>query len=176
MINAAKKWIGYLEHRSNDLLGVYSANAGKGGYTIFAEIVRNHYRWRNFSGLPWCAVFVHAVCIEAYGKDKARALLGKPKAGTIALARRMKRNGWMRAREYIPKANDLIFLHNGDGEIAHVGIVESVDGDTVVSIEGNTVDPSGHFSEKSGGAVARRKRKQTDKAIVCYAKIDTEGA
>lgn len=175
MIRTAKKWIGYLEHQSNELLGIYSANVGKGGCTIFPEIIGKHYRRRNFTGLPWCVVFVHAVCIEAYGKEKARALLGKPQAGSRSLARRMKRKGWLRGKDYIPKANDLIFLHNGSGEISHVGIVENVEGDTVITIEGNTVDPSGHFPEKQGGAVARRSRKLTDEKIICYAETLQKG-
>lgn len=174
MKTAAKKWIGYLEHQSNELLGIYEANVGKGGCTIFSEIIRKHYRWKNFSGLPWCVVFVHAVCIEAYGKKKACSLLGKPQAGTLTLVRRMKRKGWLRSRDYIPKANDIIFLHNGDGDISHVGIVESVCGDTIITIEGNTVDPTGHFPEASGGAVARRSRKLADDAIVSYAEIDVQ--
>jgi hypothetical protein len=175
MIHAAKKWIGYLEHQTNDLLGVYTANIGKGGYTIFAEIVKSYYRWREFSGLPWCAIFVHAVCLETLGKDKARSLLGKPHAGTRTLARRIERKGMIRNKDYIPKANDLVFLHNGDGKISHVGIVEGVDDDILISIEGNTVDPSGHFPKDYGGAVAQRRRKLTDDAIVCYAEINMKG-
>jgi hypothetical protein len=171
----AKRWIGYLEHNHNGLLWVYRANAGKGGYTVFAQIIADEYRWRNFQGMPWCATFVHAVFIAAYGKETARKMLGKPHPGTKVLARRMKRKGRLMGRDYTPKANDLIFLHNGDGQISHVGIVEKVEGNTVITIEGNTVDPSGYFPESSGGAVARRKRKLTDAAIVNYAKIDTEG-
>lgn len=171
MINSAKKWVGYLEHKSDELLGVYTANIGKGGCTIFSEIVRTHYRWRNFSGMPWCVVFVHAVCIEAYGVEKARQLLGKPHPGSRVLARRMKRKGCMMDADYIPSPNDIVFLHNGDGEISHVGIVESVVGGTIVTIEGNTIDPYGNFPENRGGAVARRTRNLTDDAIVSYAKL-----
>lgn len=172
MIETAKKWLGYLEHQTDDLLGVYTANVGKGGCTIFAAIITKYYRWRNFSELPWCAVFVHAVCLEAYGKEQARQMLGKPHPGTHVLVRRMRRKGWLRGRGYTPKPNDLVFLHNGDGKIGHVGIVECVDGDTITTIEGNTVDPSGHFQAHRGGAVARRSRILNDDAIVRYAMID----
>ena len=175
MIQAAKKWVGYLEHQSNDLLGIYTANVGKGGCTIFSEIVQKHYYWRNFSGMPWCAVFIHAICIETYGVDNARKLLGRPHPGSRVLARRMRRKGWLMDKHYVPKTNDLIFLHNGDGEISHVGIVEVLDGDTVVTIEGNTIDSSGHFPASMGGAVARRRRSLTDEAIVNSAKIYIEG-
>ena len=174
MITVANKWVGYLEHQSDELLGVYNANVGKGGYTIFAHTIRKHYPRLIFYGLSWCVVFVHAVCIEAYGKEKAKKLLGSPQAGTIQLMRRMKRKGWLKGRDYLPKANDLIFLHNGDGEVSHVGIVKTVDGDTVISIEGNTTDPSGRLPESRGGAVAIRNRKLNDPAIVVYARIDTD--
>lgn len=169
MIDAAKKWVGYLEHKSNDRLGFYQGNVGKGGCTIFAMMIWRHYRQLNFSGLPWCAVFVHAVFIEALGKDKARSLLGKPQAGTRQLLRRFKRRGLLRA---VPKPGDVVFLTNGSGRVEHCGIVVAVDGDEVITVEGNTVDPSGIFQKHEGGAVAQRVRKWYDPAIVCYGGIE----
>ena len=171
MIRTAKKWVGYLEHRSLEDIGFYSRNVGKGGYTIFAIIIWRDYRWRIFHELPWCATFVHAVFLEAYGKEKARQLLGKPHPGTRVLARRFKRKGQLMDRDYLPSTGDIIFLHNGDGRISHCGIVEKADSCFVMTIEGNTVDPTGHFSVDQGGAVAIRRRKLTDPAIVCYGKI-----
>lgn len=170
MIETAKKWIGYLEHQTNDLLGFYTENIGKGGCTIFSMIIARTYPKLNFSGLPWCATFVHAVFIEAYGKEKARELLGKPCPGTRVLARRFRRRGLLMDREYIPTAGDLIFLHNGDGRISHCGIVEKVEDGTVISIEGNTTDPTGHFEPHQGGAVAVRTRNLNDPAIVAWGK------
>lgn len=172
MIKTAKKWVGYLEHQSNEQLGFYTENVGKGGCTIFSMIIARHYRWRNFSGLPWCATFLHAVFIEALGETRARELLGKPHPGTRVLARRMRRRGCLMDRDYIPSPGDLIFLHNGDGQISHCGIVEKVEDDTVTSIEGNTVDPTGQFEPHRGGAVAVRTRELTDPAIVAYGRIE----
>ena len=172
MNRTAKKYIGYLEHGSNDLLSIDTANAGKGGCTIFAAIIQKHYRFRNFSGLPWCATFVHAVCIEALGKTQAQKLLGKPHPGTRVLARRLRRRKQLMGKDYTPKPGDLIFLHNGDGKISHCGIVDQVDGDAVITIEGNTVDPSGTFPPGKGGAVAVRKRKLSHSAIVAYGRLE----
>lgn len=169
VVQTAQKYIGYLEHLSGDLLGVFRGNPGKGGCTIFAEITRSRYRFRCFHGVPWCATFVHAVFIEALGKDKARELLGKPHPGTRVLWRRMKRKGWLRS---VPKPGDVAFLTNGSGMVEHCGIVVCVEGDTVITVEGNTVDPSGVFQEHEGGAVAQRVRKWNDPAIVCYGGID----
>lgn len=170
MIKTAEKWVGYLEHNSNELLGYYTENVGKGYCTIFSVIIQKYYRWRNFTGLPWCAVFIHAVFLEAYGKDRARELLGKPHPGTRVLARRMKRRGWLReTNDYSPQPGDLVFLHNGDYRISHCGIVVEIKDDELISIEGNTTDPSGNFDPDQGGAVAIRIRKLTDPAILKYA-------
>ena len=171
MRNTAKAWIGYLEHASNELLGVYTGNAGKGGYTIFSTIIQKYYPWRNFSKLAWCTTFVHAVCLEAYGKDKAKKLLGKPHPGSRVLARRLKRWGRLKGRDYIPKPNDLIFLQNGDGRISHCGIVDHVEGDVVVSIEGNTHDPTGRLAYEDGGAVAVRHRELSHRAIMAFGQM-----
>lgn len=174
VVQTAKKYIGYLEHRDTDLLGSYTANAGKGGCTIFADRIARHYRWRNFMGLPWCATFVHAVYIEALGRDTARKLLGKPHPGTRVLARRMGRRGLLRGRGCIPCPGDLIFLTNGDGRISHCGIVQYADGAYVYTIEGNTTDPGGRFDARQGGAVALRERRADDPAIMKYACIKEE--
>ena len=86
----------------------------------------------------------------------------------------MKRKGRFRDLSYTPTSGDLIFLQNGDGRISHCGIVEWSDGQEVASIEGNTVDPSGHFASEQGGAVATRIRKIKDPAIMGYGKIGEE--
>ena len=167
----ALKYVGYLEHANEELLGVFTANPGKGGYTVFSEMIRRHYRRRNFQGLPWCAVFVFAVYLEAMGKD-AQKLLGKPHPGTKVMARRFRRKKRLRDRSYRPRAGDIIFLSNFQNqEIGHVGIVVDRDERMVYSVEGNTIDPSGVFLREEGGAVALRGREFSDPAIVCYGEI-----
>lgn len=161
-------WIGYLEHEDPRQLGVFDANVGKGGCTIFAQMV--YERWGvNFLGWPWCTTFVFAVHPEA---EK----LGPPCLGARTLARRMLLTGRWRGRHYVPKPGDLIFCRNHWWErIGHVGIVIEADGETVTSIDGNTVDPSGVFDRLDGGAVARRVRRRDDPKIVGYAEIITGG-
>ena len=162
-VEEARRWLGYLEHRDNRLLGVYTANVGKGGYTIFAALAHLP------QGLPWCATFVHAVYGQAIGTEAARVLLGRPHPGTRKLARRLRRTKRWRGREHIPLPGDIIFLSpNRDGRIGHCGIVEAVDGETVTSIDGNTVDPDRRFPPELGGAVARRVRRLDDPVIVGY--------
>ena len=127
---------------------------------------------KRLPGLPWCAAFVHAVYIEALGKEKARKLLGKPHPGSRVLMRRFKRRGRLTDT---PKVGDIIFLTNGDGLVSHCGIVVCVEDDTVTTVEGNTIDPTGGVKRHEGGAVAQRVRKLTDPAIICYEGVDQHG-
>ena len=157
-------WVGYCEHNSPALLNVFDANIGKGGYTIFAQMIFDKYR-RRLWGLPWCAVFVHAVVNRP-------DLLGKPHPGTRVLARRMRRAGLWRGRDYTPCPGDIIFLSNSRTKrIDHCGIIESCDGDYETSIEGNARDDAGRFQPQEGGVVARRTRELTDTLIVGYGAI-----
>jgi hypothetical protein len=153
----ASDFVGYLEHRTPERLHEFTENPGKGGYTIFGAAA-------GLQGLPWCATFVHAVLNRP-------DVLGRPHPGCRVLARRMKRKGLWRSKDYTPKPGDLIFLANNGKRIDHCGIVESCDGSTVTSIEGNAVDPSGVFRPEQGGAVARRTRALTDPRLVGYAAI-----
>ena len=160
----AKDWIGYLEHQTPDLLGVFRANPGKGGNTIFSTLLIMS-QGRNLQGLPWCATFVHAVINRP-------DVIGKAHPGTRKLARRMRRRGLWRGRDYLPEDGDLIFCTNhpeGPGRINHVAIVEAAGDQEVVSIDGNTHDPSGVFPWEEGGAVDRVIRRLDDPKIVGYA-------
>lgn len=167
VVEEAVRWIGYLEHNSLRHIGLYRSNAGKGGYTAFAEIVRQKCK-RNFQGVPWCAIFIHSCFVNVYGREGAKRLLGRPHAGTRVLARRMRRKGLWRGKDYTPATGDIVFLANDGKTIDHCGIVTDADGETVTSIDGNTVDPSGFFTEEEGGAVALRDRKVTDIRIIGY--------
>lgn len=165
-ISDVTRWVGYLEHKSPQLLGIPTANVGKGGYTIFAQMIWDTQHI-NLMGLPWCAVFVHAVINRP-------DLLGRAHPGTKVLYRRMRRRGFLRDKTYIPTLGDLVFCANDGQNIDHVGIVLSCDDDWVTSIDGNSVDPFKYFNEKQGGAVSVRRRWVTDKRIIAYAAIGKE--
>lgn len=155
-------WIGYLEHKSPERLWNFTENTGKGGCTIFAEMLL-HEQNRDLQGLPWCVTFVHAV----FNRPD---VLGRAHPGCKVLVRRMKRRGLWREGDYRPQENDLIFCSNGaNGCVDHVGIVEQADETTVTSIDGNTADPTGVFPPQDGGAVARRIRDRKDPHIVGFA-------
>lgn len=162
IVAEAKKWIGYLEHKDERLLGIYRANIGKGGYTIFSTMIYET-QGRNMQSFPWCATFVHAI----FNRPD---ILGKAHPGTRVLQRRMKRKKLWRSTNYIPVPGDLIFCSNhATSRVEHVGIVTKYENGIVYSIDGNTVDPTGQFPAEQGGAVAERERKHEDAKIVGYA-------
>lgn len=159
-----EQWAGYLEHATAENLDLFTANAGKGGCTIFAEMLKEQYGI-DFHGRSWCVTFVFAV------HEKVRKL-GKPCSGVLTLARRMIIRMRWRRRKYRPKRGDLVFTRNKPEEIiGHVGIVLDADDSNVISIEGNSVDETGAFPSELGGAVSIRKRNRSDQHIVGYAKI-----
>ena len=164
--------LGYLEHLDGRLLGVARANAGKGGYTVFAQELAR-MTGVNLQRLPWCAVFVHWAFCKAFGASQSRRILGRPHPGCRVLARRMKRRKLWRGTEYIPRKWDIVFCANDGSCIDHCGIVESCDGHTVTSIDGNAADPSGVLPKDRGGCVARRQRPADSPVIRGYAQTGT---
>lgn len=157
-------WIGYLEHKSPDLLWDFTANVGKGGCTIFAaDLWATQRRW--LFRLPWCATFVHAVINRP-------DILGKAHAGCRVLERRMRRKRLWRGKSYLPHRGDIVFLSNSATEyIDHCGIVTDCKGGIVWSVEGNGKDTTGHFDPNQGGAVTLMEREITNPKIVGYAEI-----
>ena len=163
----AKKWLGYLEHNDNHFIGLFNINVGKGGYNVFAEIVRQKCK-RNLQGLPWCAVFVYAVFLNAYGKVKTKSILGRPHAESRNLARAMRRRKLWRDNTYRPNAGDIVFIANRGKRIDHCGIVAEVNDDGFTCIDGNTVDPYHRIDSYEGGAVAEREHSFKDSRIIGY--------
>ena len=39
IVTEAQKWVGYLEHADEKMLGVYQANVGGGNATVFARML-----------------------------------------------------------------------------------------------------------------------------------------
>lgn len=157
-----EQYTGYLEHKDSHDLSDPKSNVGKGGYTIFSEMVKTKYGI-DYQGKSWCTTFVFAV---------HPGIFGKPCTGVITLVRRVIRHLRWRRRSYCPRYGDLIFLRNNTNEIVgHVGIVLDVRDQIVRSIEGNTVDYSGIFMPQQGGAVSIRERHKQDPHIVGYASM-----
>lgn len=95
------------------------------------------WRWYGFSShVHWCACFV-SWCENECGYLKTDAA---PKFAVVSGgANWFKKKGQWAGRSYTPKPGDIIFFDwESDGELDHVGIVESSDGKTVHTIEGNS--------------------------------------
>ena len=153
-------WVGYLEHQSPDRLQCFTENVGKGGFTIFSEMVNPALQ-----GCPWCVIFVLAMIARP-------DLLGRPHPGCKVLYRRLQRRGFFRDRDYWPIADDIILMSNTRTRlIDHCGVVRGVDKDLIITIEGNTIDPSGRIPPNLGGAVAKHYRRHDDLVIVGYGAI-----
>lgn len=92
------------------------------------------------NGQPWCDYFVDWVFMSAFGFDRGSAMTyqyaGCSGAACAASAGYYQQHG---AWHETPEPGDQIFFYYGNG-INHTGIVESVDGGYVTTIEGNSSD------------------------------------
>lgn len=98
-----------------------------------------YWSWYGFgSRVEWCACFV-SWCGNQCGYIDSGAM---PKFSNCSDGARWfkARNRW-KDRNYLPSPGDIIFFDwQGDGVTDHVGIVQSCDGRTVYTIEGNSRD------------------------------------
>ena len=144
IIAIAAKEVGYAES---------PANSNK---TKYGEA----YGW---NGVAWCMIFMWWCFNQAgmsdlfYGGGKT-ASCGELKNYAI------KHNQWVTG-SYQP--GDLVIMDfpNTKATTDHVGIVESVNGTVLTTIEGNT-SPSDSGSQYNGGCVARKTRDTTEVKIV----------
>ncbi|MGF7018776.1 hypothetical protein M2145_002551 [Lachnospiraceae bacterium PF1-21] len=95
-----------------------------------------YWSWYGFnSRVEWCACFVSWCANECGYIDDGIF----PKSAAVAGFRSWydDRGLYRLKGEYTPKAGDLIIFENG---MSHIGIVQYVEGNQVVTIEGNTSD------------------------------------
>lgn len=116
--------------------------------------------------VPWCAIFI-AWCFEQVGiYDRLDGLTNK--AGCVPWQKWAQKKGYWTSEG---RKGDLVLFdwnkYAGDGP-DHIGVVESVFGGGVVSIEGNT---SENGSQSNGGKVLRKNRYNSD--IAGFIHIDT---
>ena len=142
VINIATSELGYLEKRSNSNLDSKTANAGSGNYTKYWRDIKPDYQ-----GQPWCACFVTWCFVQAFGKDKATALLKHyPYVYCPTMANLFTLNT-------NPKIGDIVIFKR-NGTFVHTGIVISVNGDYFQTIEGNTSGGSAIIA--NGGGVCKK--------------------
>ncbi|MBQ3163593.1 MAG: lysozyme family protein [Lachnospiraceae bacterium] len=98
-----------------------------------------YWSWYGFnSRVEWCACFV-SWCADQCGYIDAGII---PKFSLCSSgASWFARNGQFQDGSYVPSAGDIIFFDwRGNGDVDHVGIVESVVDGRVYTIEGNSGD------------------------------------
>ena len=103
-------------------------------------------------GAAWCAAFVSWVMDQTFGGDKNKrnkALRGPISAAVSGLWSNFKSAN---AMTNTPQPGDVIIFKKGG---SHTGIVETVNGNTITTIEGNT--GTGNAYERNGGGVARHQ-------------------
>lgn len=144
VIDVALKEVGYLEKKTNSQLEDKIANAGSNNYTKYGKNM-------GCNGQPWCDAFVDDCFVKAYGREKAKELLGGFSNYTPTSAQYFK--DMKRWRTSKPKAGDQIFFKN-DTRIYHTGLVYKVDSFKVYTIEGNTSGANGVIA--NGGGVCKK--------------------
>jgi hypothetical protein len=117
----------------------------------YVEVPDNKTKYGAFTkadGLPWCGSFCNWVLAQAGVKVHSVV-------GTAVGAHKFKEIGrWHET----PLPGDFAFMdfpHDGIDKISHIGIVVSVDGKTITTIEGNT---SGTGDQRNGGMVMVKQR------------------
>lgn len=131
VVSAAVEWLGCKEsNKSNKkIIDLYNSNMG------------THFNYRT----PWCAIFVSAVAI----KTKTTSIIVRgsycPSVINVYKNSKIKNYSYGKGSNYKPKAGDVIFFDwNRNGVPDHTGLVASVSGSTIKTIEGNYNDAVGY--------------------------------
>lgn len=177
LLNTAKGEIGYYttgDGNKGTLKSKYAEYIDKNFY--FGSGNANNFYNGKKNGYHWCAMFVDWCFLAAFGEDTARKITYHKDtmqcgAGCEFSARAYYTNGKFFTSN--PQPGDEIFFDWGGGGKAtsanscsradHTGIVFSVDGDKIITIEGNTGDTSGHYS-----AVAYKTHYVSSKTVMGF--------
>lgn len=119
------------------------------GYVEKPENLTKYGEFTKANGLPWCGSFVNWCAHQAGVKLPSMV-------STAIGAQRLKDVGRWDSK---PQRGDLAFFdfpHDGIDRISHIGIVVQVDGNSVLTVEGNTA-PSGG-DQRNGGQVMLKHR------------------
>ena len=156
VLNLARSEVGYHEKASNSGLDDKNANAGAGNWNKYArdlDNLRNFYNTAK-NGYMWCDVFYDWLFVKCFGAELGRQMLCQPLnsagAGCKFSVQYYKQYGrWITGT---PEPGDQIFFSYAAGEYSHTGLVESVSGGVVTTIEGNTTDSVGRRSYAIGSS------------------------
>ncbi|MDD6484879.1 MAG: CHAP domain-containing protein [Clostridiales bacterium] len=174
VLREAKKWVGYLEKKSDYKLEDFTANAGSANYTIFAKKYCDYGfgAYSVYQGAPWCAMAVTVIFYDALGFDRAKKIIDPYAYCPSGVNHWKSRGRWHSgASGYVPKPGDVIFF--SDGSVAsHTGIVYKTAGGMVYTYEGNTSSASGVVA--NGGSFEAKCYAIGAKRILGYGNPDWE--
>ena len=141
IVDIAKSYIGFTEKPNNS------------GFTNASfEKRMKEVGWSK--SLSWCCFFCELVWTEAYENKDIVSQLDKLFSGsaTTTFKNFDLSKDWKVSD--LPKPGALVVWRHGNGWQGHIGIVESVEGEVFMTIEGNTNDKGG----REGYIVARKRR------------------
>lgn len=151
LLEIAAAEIGYKEKASNSNLDNATANAGSANWTKYArDLYAAGYYNGNKNGFAWCDVFVDWCFYKLAGCDAKRAQEVECQTGELGAGCKYSLEYYKKQGRFFtsnPQPGDQIFFTSG-GSISHTGIVESVNGSTIVTIEGNASDQVKRINRK----------------------------
>ena len=136
LLDIARAEIGYHEKKSNSNLDDKTANSGDKNYTKYGRDLYNAgYYNGNKNGYAWCDQYVDWCFYQAAGRDPVKAQAVQYQSGPLGAGCVFSARYYQDAEHYgqEPKVGAQIFFENFD----HTGIVESFNGSTITTIEGN---------------------------------------
>jgi peptidoglycan hydrolase-like protein with peptidoglycan-binding domain len=139
IIKVAESYLGYKESPPNS------------NRTLFGK-------WHGLDGNPWCAMFVSYVYHES-GVTELRKVDPTNLPGFAYCPNGVKYFRQQNRFNKTPRIGSLVFFDWGnDGISDHVGIVVDIQGENIITIEGNT----SAGNQSNGGEVQKRTRKMRD--------------
>lgn len=142
LIAIAAAEIGYHEKASNSQLDNNTANSGSGNWTKYArDLAAAGYYNGNKNGYAWCDVFVDWCFYQLAGQNTTKAQDLECQTGTLGAGCSFSRQYYQQQGRLVdtPQPGDQVFFQQ-NGSIVHTGIVETVSGSTITTIEGNSSD------------------------------------
>lgn len=138
IVAEARKWVDVTDMGSANhhaLIDYYNSFL-----TAHPEYLDSRYCGKANYNTDWCAIFVSVVAMKCNATDVIF-----PESACWVVPTYQANGTWVENDAYVPSPGDLIFYNwddsgSGDctGDPYHVGIVESCNGSTITTIEGNT--------------------------------------
>lgn len=165
IIDIELKEVGYIEKASNANLDSETANKGLNNYTKYSRDI-NALGLKGYQGSAWCCTHQFWVEVQAVGLEKALKNWNMTKSNYVGYNcfetyNKFKAAGKTSSK---PKLGCLVVF-----TFSHIGRVIEIDGDYIVTVEGNT---SSATYDRNGGMVAKKRYKYNDSKIKGYCIID----